>query len=457
MPKLQISRIHRLLLRHLRGNDVGAVLARGAGSALTIRVASSAVGLAVQIVLARVLGAKSYGMYVYALTWMTFLTLAALMGFHSATVRFVSQYRSLQEWGTLRGYLRRSQEFTLLSACLASLLVIGCAHALRARLGAELVQAFQIASLLIPPLVLLQVQSAALRGLKLVTQALVPLEIVRPLLIAVGAGLLYLFASHQLGAPAALTINIGATTAALALTFVILRRSLPPDVYRVPPRHRSGEWVRVAFPLALVSGFSMVLAEIDIVMVGALLEPMQAGIYVPASRMATLVSFGLFAVNMIAAPMIGEFHAQKRRDDLQRVLTFGARATLAFALPGGAVLVLLGKPFLAIFGPEFTEAYTSLLILTATHVAGSLTGSVAFLMIMTNDQDRAMRFFGVAALVNVVLNAALVPRLGIVGAATATALANTGCRFTMLFYILRHYGLNPTALPARPRLRRGGE
>jgi O-antigen/teichoic acid export membrane protein len=440
-----------------RGTGLGAALARGASYALVIRLVSSGVAFGTQIVLARVLGTESFGIYAYATTWLLLLTLASLLGLHTTTIRFVSEYQGLHEWGLLRGYLQRSQQLTLLTSVAIAVVVAAAIHALRGWFGAEMTFAFDLVCLAIPAFALLHVQSAVLRGLKRIVASLVPIEIVRPVLIAVGALSLVLFAGARPGAPTALAINVAATLVALGLTATALRQSVPPEVHSKPAEHRSGEWVRVALPVWLVTGFSLVLSDIGIIMVGALLGPRQSGIYAAAVRLASLLSFGLIAVGTMAAPMIGELHAQGRRQELQRVLTLGARAAMAVALPVGLVLTIGGRLLLRLFGADFTEAYPSLLIIVVAQLVNSLTGSTLLLMLMTGDQNRAARILGISAAVNVALNAALILPFGIVGAATATSLANVACQLAMLRRVLRHHGLNPIAIGKgwRPQCRLG--
>jgi O-antigen/teichoic acid export membrane protein len=439
----------------LRGGGIGAVLARGASYALIIRFASTGVAFGTQIILARVLGTESFGIYAYATTWLLLLTLASLLGLHTSTIRFVSEYQGLQEWGLLRGYLRRSQQVTLLTSSAIGLVVAVSVHTLRHTFGPELTLALELASLAIPAFALLHVQSAVLRGLKRIVASLVPIEVVRPVLIAAGAASLFLFAGTRPGAPSALAINLSATLAALGLTLTALRHSLPSEVHREPAQYRSREWVRVALPVWLVTAFSLVLSDIGIIMVGSLLGPRQSGTYAAAVRLASLLSFGLIAVSTIAAPMMGELHAQGRRRELQRLLTLSARAATAFALPIALVLAVSGRLLLRLFGPDFTEAYPSLLIIVVAQLANSLSGSTLLLMLMTGDQNRAAKIFAISAVLNVVLNAALVLPFGIVGAAAATSLTSTGCQLALLHRVVRHHGFNPTALPATSRRRSG--
>jgi len=432
------------LLALLRGQGTGAVLARGAGWALAIRVASSGIGFGVQILLARLLGAEQFGTYIYALTWITFLAMPAQLGFHTATVRFVAAYRSLCQWELLRGYLRRVHQIVFLTSLWIAVLVFGLVQPLRSWLGDDLTLAFEVACLLIPALAPLHIHAATLRGLKQIVLALTPMEIVRPVLLAAGLLTLFALSSTRPAAATALAINVAATLIALILAAVALRRCLPAEVYGQPARYRSREWVRVALPLSLITGFAQVLAEIDIVMVGAFLDPTEAGIYAPASRIAGLLSFGLIAVGTIAAPLIGELHAQGRQKELQRVLTLGSRAALAFALPASVALAVSGRFLLGLFGPGFVQAYPSLLILAISQLVNTAMGSVVFLMVMTGDQNRAAKTLGAGAVLDVALNALLVPIFGISGGAIAAAVANISCRVMMVRFVIRHRNLDPT-------------
>ena len=53
-------------------------------------------GFGIQIVLARRLGIESYGLYAYAITWVSFLALLATMGGDRLLVRFLGEYRARQ-------------------------------------------------------------------------------------------------------------------------------------------------------------------------------------------------------------------------------------------------------------------------------------------------------------------------------------------------------------------------
>ena len=58
-----------------------------------------------------------------------------------------------------------------------------------------------------------------------------------------------------------------------------------------------------------IKGVSILVRILIGILIGALLGTTEAGIYVVASRMSYVASFGLTACNQIAAPMIAELYA----------------------------------------------------------------------------------------------------------------------------------------------------
>ncbi len=83
--------------------------------------------------------------------------------------------------------------------------------------------------------------------------------------------------------------------------------------------------------------------------------------------------------------------------------------------------MLFSQPILSLFGSDFTEASWSLKILVTGQMINALCGSVAILMIMTGHQKKSLPVVVCSALINVVLNAILIPSFGIAGAAIATS------------------------------------
>ena len=85
----------------------------------------------------------------------------------------------------------------------------------------------------------------------------------------------------------------------------------------------------------------------------------------------------------------------------------------------GVALVVLGDAILGLFGPGFAGGFAPMVILIGGHCVAVAAGSVGFLLVMTGHQREAAAAMGAVVVLNVVLNALLIPRFGAQGAAWA--------------------------------------
>jgi O-antigen/teichoic acid export membrane protein len=77
-------------------------------------------------------------------------------------------------------------------------------------------------------------------------------------------------------------------------------------------------------------------------------------------------------------------------------------------------------------------------------MVNSLAGPVALIMTMTGHQNQTGIIFAVTSILNVVLNALLIPIMGILGAAIAAASVMVFRNTILLIYVQKKIGLNPT-------------
>lgn len=361
-------------------------------------------------------------------------------------MRFIAAYKAQERWGLLRGIVRRSTQFVVVFSLLISTIGGIVVWSLRNRIGQDQAATFGTALILLPVLVLVRLREASLRALKHVVQSELPIRIIRPLLLAAILSGLYFCLRQPLQATQAMAINLIAVFAALVIGTVWLVKELPEQVRDARPIYAHREWLKVSLPLLLIASMLVVLNQTDIIMVGALRGSDQAGIYSAASRIADLVVFALMAINSILAPMISELYSTGKKKELQRIVTLAARAIFAFTLMFSIILVVFGKFALSLFGAEFVVTYVPLLILLCGQIVNALAGSVGLIMTMTGHQNQAGAIVAVSAAVNITLNALLIPLFGLTGAAISTAFTMVLWNITMLVYVQRRLGINPTII-----------
>ena len=428
----------------LQGQGVGAVLVRGASGSFGVMLLGAALAFGINILLARVLGVSQYGIYVYALTWINLLSLFCKLGMDTSLLRFVPAYSANEEWSLLRGILGRSVQYVLVTSSLIALLASVVVWYLSASLGTDQAKTLWIAFLILPLLGLIALRSAVLRAYKHVVKAALPESIFQRLIIALLASLFYLYTKQNLQASQVMVFNLLGTLFAFYIGTIWLIKVLPQQLRDTKPSYEGREWIKVSLPLFFMSGMSLILNQTGIIMVGSIMDAEQTGVYAVANRIANLVIFGLIATNAIVAPMISELYSTGQYHKLQRMITLAARGIGAFTIICSIFLVLFGKFVLGLFGEGFVVGYTILIILLAGQMVNALAGSVGFLMTMTGHQNQAAQILGVSAAINIVLNILLIPAMGLIGAAIATATTTTLWNVSMLIYVRRRLNINPT-------------
>jgi O-antigen/teichoic acid export membrane protein len=248
-----------------------------------------------------------------------------------------------------------------------------------------------------------------------------------------------------LSAVPAMAANALALTLACVLGVRWLFRAVPAPARSAVPAGAMREWLSIALPLLAMSFLRLLLSQSDILLIGWLLDQHSAGLYAVASRLAELASFGLQAANTTLAPTFSELHATGQTARLQEIVTRSARGIFAFTLVVSLGLGAGGEFVLGLFGPEFGAALPPLLILLAGQTVNAMTGSVGYLMTMTGHQRPAAWLLGLAAALTVGLNLLLIPRLGIGGAAIASATGMGALNLSMLVFVGSRLKINSTA------------
>jgi len=434
------------LITALRGPGHGATLARGAIGVFVVKVAGAGLLFGLHVMLARLLGVEQYGIYVYVWTWITILAILCLLGFQTSLVRFIAEYNIKQQWGLLRGILRKSEQFVLGFSLLISIAGAVVVRGLDDRISNELAATFYIALCVLPVFAFARLREASLRALKHAVQAELLLQVIKPVLIGVVVVALFFWLGGGFKAPYAMAANFAAVLITGIIGTVFLHKLLPKSAGQTPAEFANGQWLKVSLPLLLIAGMSIILRRTDILMLGALKGSEQAGIYSAASRISDLVVFALTAINAILAPMISELYHTGQKEKLQKIITLAARAIFVFTLVISIILIVFGKFLLSLFSLVFVVAYIPLLILLAGQIINSLAGPVGLIMSMSGRQNAMGIIISTSAVINIVLNLALIPLLGLTGAAISTALTMIMWNVTMFIYVRNKLGINPTLI-----------
>ena len=409
---------------------------------MVVRLCGLALSFGSQLFLARLLGATEYGVYVYVVTWCTLIAMLAKLGFDNCTLRYLPEYMAARSFDRLRGFMiRRSQMAGGLS--LIGAVAVGLyATANGSTLGPNLKISFLIGALSIPVSTFLWLQVATLRASLRSVASQLPLSIARPALVALGALGLLFFDPEFLVGPVAVGIFLVASSLVLLGAWAAARGTLRVTLANVRPIYETASWCKISTSLMVPSMMLYAMNEMDILMVGALLDTRSAGIYAASARLATLVVFALNAVNVVIAPMISNLYHSGRLDELRTLISDAGRIIFFLSVPVAILLFVLSDQFLSFFGAGFDKGQLSLKILVVGQLFNALSGSVGFLLTMTGHHREAAWVIGLGVLLGFALNFLLIPRFGLEGAAIATVISMVFWNGMLVWLVRRRLNVN---------------
>ena len=439
----------------LSSDSLKTRLAQGATAAFLINSTATGLSFLAQLLLARVLGVEGYGTYAYVLAWVAVLVTFSTLGFQKTLLRFVAAYQARQEWALLRGVIRYAEARIALAGLAIALVGVSVVTAFGERIAPDLAHCFLIGLIAVPVIALAQTHSWVVRALGLVAAALVPELLFRPalLLLIVGAAML---AGAKVGAAFAMGVTLAAATMALAVVHLAFRRVRPDHADPVMPLDRRAEWRRSAAALFALAGFQILFNQAGVLMVGFLADTATAGIYAVTCRFADLTAFALAAINLVFAPSISALHARGEHRPLQAMVTLTARWISLSSLMIGLPFLLFAEQALRLFGEAFVVGANALRILVIAQILTATAGSVSYLMTMTGHERQAAVSFGCATAVHVILNAVLIPELGLNGAATARALALVAFSVAAIVLVWRALRIVPSVFGGKVLVRFSG-
>ncbi|RQG93166.1 flippase [Natrarchaeobius halalkaliphilus] len=181
----------------------------------------------------------------------------------------------------------------------------------------------------------------------------------------------------------------------------------------------------------------------DILLLQPFVTSERVGFYNASLVVAEFLWFVPLALQIVLLHSASQLWTEGRTAEITAVASNITRYTLLLTGGVGIVLAIVGDSFLPIyFGGEFTASYVPMLLLLPG-VVGFAVARPIYAIGQGHGNMRALIYgTGGAAILNVVLNLALIPQFGVYGAAVATSV---GYGSMLIFHILaaKRLGFNP--------------
>jgi len=252
-----------------------------------------------------------------------------------------------------------------------------------------------------------------------VVEPLIPLRSV--ILAAVGLWL----AANGWGVPGVFAgFATGFLLTGLASTALAIRASSLSLPSRSDLRAYAPALLTFGAPSMVLVLLNVGLYKIDILLVSYYMTPTDTGYYRGAIQIAEFIWVVSLAMEMVMIQSTSELWADGRVGEITDLLSQALRYVVVFTVLLSVGVFALGESFLTVyFGANFTESVLPLRVLLPG-VLGFAVARVTWPVVQAGGHLRGIvAATGVAVALNVALNVALIPRIGILGAAVATSVS----------------------------------
>ncbi len=424
--------------------DLGEILTGGA-VAFLYRLATMATTYFLLIFISRKLGKEGVGIYNLCLATSGILVMVGCLGFNTAIVRFVSEYRSKKFLHTIRSLYGKIIRLSILISGLITIVLFFGSEFIATRLfdDVNLIQPLRITAFIVPLMVLATLNVEFIRGLKQVhvSEYLRNLNILLITLAGTYAMTFFVLTPED---PLRF-YAVGAGISAL-VGFIYVNRFFRREASDVAnPEEAEFEFkphLLIALPMIITAFIQLINGKVDTLMLAYFETTALVGVFSMAFKLSVITNFVIGALKTIAMPKISELFWGGETEKLNRVISFSTLIIFLFAFPISLLLFLFPEFVLNFVSEEFVEGATTLRIFAVSQLINAASGMVAVFLNMSGNQAVFTRIALTTTCLNIILNLILIPRYGIEGAAIATLIANASWNIAGAVFIYRKHGIS---------------
>jgi len=358
-----LLRLEHRLEQRLR--TVAIVGAQGVG--VVCRTAALAIA-------ARTIGAEGIGFVATVIAFASFGALAAGLGLPNAAIHFLPSYLAAGNTADRQSFIAFGQRSVSLAS--AGLLILAAlAFAITRHSGADQPEVTLLAAVMGAALASANFRAEVLKADDFALSGILVMQVVQPVTLVAFVGACFVADAPWQWVAGSFA---GAATVAYA-TLQLISPTRRPLHAPQPGAHKT--WLKFSGPLAL-SGLSLLLlAQLPVIVVGWSADVEQAGGYAIAYRMSSIPVLITAATNASFGPGIVHRIREGNSDQALGYYAQLLRINIAIVLVTTAAMVLGGRLLLSgLYGSEFEEFYSTLVVLAIGLAISSSVGPAAYLL-----------------------------------------------------------------------------
>ena len=417
----------------------------GSTLVFTGTIISLLLGFLGRIILIRFATQSEYGVYSLAIAVIGIFVTLSTMGLNEGSTRYIAYFKGKNEGGNVKNVISSSVWIALISSAFfftvsfftSDFIAVNIFHL------QELSIVLKIFSITIPATVFMNIFISIFRGFNRVDVKMYFNDILRPALYVLFlVGVVSLIPSF-IGMVYAHVLSITITLLLLCV-YVVKKHQMSLKQIEIFNNSLTKELLLFSIPLLAVSTLLMIMTWTDTMMLGYFKTSEEVGIYNVAITLAHLLTVVISSMGFLYVPVTSHLYAKNQMVELKRSHAISTKWVFVGTVPLFFILFLFPDVVLnLVFGSRYIGASFVLQVLALGYIFNSYFGLNYYTLIATGKSNFIMQCSLISTVMNVVLNIVLIPPMGILGAAIASALSFAVIELLMTAKLYAAFRIHP--------------
>lgn len=418
----------------------------GSVNTLILKVLGMLIALGVTLFISKKYGAEGIGLYNLSVRTIIFLAFASTLGIDTAILRYTGEFNNKESQHKLKLLYKHSVQIVFPVSVIIGLLLFLTTDLIANALfhNIKYTGPLRILSIILPFLAILNISVQYIRGLRFIKISESLRSVIRPFIIIILLSILGFYIDHYL--LPIFTFSAAVIISTLISIFFIYKKNLKIHLHS-KNYFTKNELLKTSMPMLVITLVIFLQTNMSIYFLEAHTNTEQVGIFSVSLRLAALISLVLIAIKTISAPKFSELYWSNQHIELQKVIFHSSKLIFAFSTILAVILVLFSHTILQVFGNDFVQGKTTILILTIGYVISSISGSVGVLLNMTGHQKSLRNILLLILPISLLLNLILVPIYGINGAALVNMITLSLSNIIPAIYCIKKLNLITFYIP----------
>ena len=407
-------------------------LSQGAWVLVCSIVLGYAADYAFNLTLSQHLAAHQYGDYKVAYTLTTLASVLVLLGGDRLAPRILSKYIADKDNSAVSCYLASYIKRAFILSILIIFLVWLLSYLHVIHFDAEDHHALAIMIVAVPIIALGALLSRTLQSARLLAFSNLPWRVILP---ALKTGAVLILAQLFID----MSVELIIVTGIIIVTVIVVWQIwllFQKNIVTLTPVERDASqhaFLKQSIPMMLAMLVTLMLNQADILMLEWLAYEHSVGHFAAANTLVHIIPVAQVTIASLFLPLIGKY----LESDYPQALTLFKQArliTLIITVLVGLGLWLFSSTLLSLFGKDYLDAQTTMMILIPAYAFNAFAALTATWLQYSGHGKQIVHFGLLALCINVIANLLLIPKFGLTGAALATALSLTSWSAAVLIH-----------------------